>query len=110
MVEGRCRSTRRSIGVRDVHDFPGPGEARGNQQSIGTRSDLCRVRTVAAAPGDFARLLDPSQTPRSRSTSRQRLGRSAVSFAMGGMSLLASDQASYINGADIQVDGGLAQV
>jgi NAD(P)-dependent dehydrogenase (short-subunit alcohol dehydrogenase family) len=26
------------------------------------------------------------------------------------VAFLASDQASYINGADIQVDGGLAQV
>jgi NAD(P)-dependent dehydrogenase (short-subunit alcohol dehydrogenase family) len=69
-------------------------------------------RHVTAVQGDVTKLSD---LDRLYSTVKALKGKLDIVFANAAVAetaraFLASDQASYVNGADFQVDGGLAQI
>jgi NAD(P)-dependent dehydrogenase (short-subunit alcohol dehydrogenase family) len=70
-----------------------------------------RVNVVAPGPTDTAMMADVSEEVRETLTKLIPLGRMARADEVASAALfLASDQSSFITGAELPVDGGMAQV
>jgi len=70
-----------------------------------------RVNVVAPGPTDTAMMAAASEEIRERLTTLIPLGRMARTDEVAAAALfLVSDQSSFITGAELPVDGGMAQV